>query len=76
MKPSETKVAGHKRNRETAPLKGRSLVSPHVALQRAAGRAWPSPYSVSISLYYVIDCVVVHAENALDVHVPLYGRRN
>jgi hypothetical protein len=59
MKPSETKVAGHERNRETAPLKGRSLVSPPVALQRAAGRACtvsptsdgPSPWSVSISLY-------------------------
>ena len=41
MKPSETKVAGHKRNRETAPLQGRSLVSPPVALQRAVGRACP-----------------------------------
>ena len=41
MKPSETKVAGHKLNRKTAPLKGRSLVSPPGALQRAAGHAWP-----------------------------------
>jgi hypothetical protein len=61
MKPRETKVAGHKRNRETAPLQGRSLVSPRGF---AAGR-WPractvsptsdgpTPWNVSISLYCI-----------------------
>jgi hypothetical protein len=43
MKPSETKVAGHRRNRETAPLEGRSLVSlpaPPVALPLGRAHKW------------------------------------
>jgi hypothetical protein len=45
MKPSETKVAGHKRNRETAPLQGRSLVSPPAAF---GARARPGRVHLAI----------------------------